>query len=86
MANNLKNPVIREKYNNLVLKMMILISFFHLNSITSPEKEKIYLNVPLAAVDARIRFSKLSLIMKNLQRLMTVKYLDIFIYLYLNDF
>ncbi|KAG0440626.1 hypothetical protein DMUE_1596 [Dictyocoela muelleri] len=86
VAKNLKNPLLREKYRNLILKNPDLDFFFHLNPINSPEKDKIYLNVPLTTVDAERSFSKLSLIMEDSRRGMTVKSLEILNSLYFNDF
>ncbi|KAG0440242.1 hypothetical protein DMUE_1885 [Dictyocoela muelleri] len=80
----LENDVLKSKFATLLQKNPDLSFFFNLNEITSSEDDKMYLFVPLTTVDVERSFSKMTNILDDLRRGMSVKTQEILCALYFN--
>ncbi|KAG0434310.1 hypothetical protein DMUE_5230, partial [Dictyocoela muelleri] len=80
----LENDILKQKFNSLQNKNPDLEFFYHLNDITSPNDDKIYLNVPLTTVDVERSFSKMGIILDDLRRGMSIKTQEMLTFLYFN--
>lgn len=84
LQEKLENNILKEKWDLLLNKNPDLKYFRNLNFITCLENEKVYANVPLTTVEVERSFSTLTYILTDLRRNLSVKQLEMLLFLYFN--
>ncbi|KAG0434564.1 hypothetical protein DMUE_5136 [Dictyocoela muelleri] len=73
VENKLNVLILKEKFDLLIKKNPDLYFFFSLNEITTCEENKIFLHVPLTTIDVERSFSKMTSVLDDLRRGMSVE-------------